>query len=255
MTTEPYNLHTSKTPMEQRGAPLALQFLSSSLSLLQKFAGSFLKGGLHCFLFCMSHGCLSSCNEAFWTRKLSLKQGVMSPCWQREWGVALRSEKGRSSRGVLFWETVLFLNQTKLKEKHYKAAVSESTIAVEKAIRHLPSTGVDLTARVLHPGPDAKDYHSPEVSFQNKIPIQHDAFSRCMQGFCISVFSNDLLTKAEDKCPPLRSPRSKVSKECFSRHGRGGVKQLLKFTEARELVCSELLYANEPVDMKRTNRL
>lgn len=67
-------------------------------------------------------GVFSSCNEAFWTRKLSLKQGVMSPCWQRERGFALRGGKGRSWRGVLFWETVLFRNQTKLKEKHYKAA-------------------------------------------------------------------------------------------------------------------------------------
>lgn len=85
----------------------------------------------------------------------------MSPCWQREWGFALRSGTGRSSRGVLFWETVLFLNQTKLKEKHYKAAIYKSTIAVEKAIQHLPRASVDLTARVLHPGPGGEDYQSP----------------------------------------------------------------------------------------------
>lgn len=160
MTTEPYNLRTSKTPMEQRG----LCSLYSSKVLHSVFCRSLpaysSRGVFTVFFSACPMGVFSSCNEASWTRKLSLKQGVMSPCWQRERGFALRSGKGRSSRGVLFWETVLFLNQTKLKEKHYKAAVSESTIAVEKAIRHLPSAGVDLTARVLHPGPGGEDYQS-----------------------------------------------------------------------------------------------
>ncbi len=88
------------------------------------------QGGVFSVFLACPMGVFSSCNEASWTRKLSLKQGVMSPCWQREWGFALLSGKGRSLRGVLFWETVLFLHQTKLKGKHYKVLVQELTILV-----------------------------------------------------------------------------------------------------------------------------
>lgn len=52
----------------------------------------------------------------------------MSPCWQREQGFALLSGKGRSLRRVIFWETVLFLNQTKLKGKCYKVLAEELAI-------------------------------------------------------------------------------------------------------------------------------
>lgn len=83
------------------------------------------------FLVCPM-GVFFSCNEASWTRKLSLKQGVMSPCWQRGWGFALLSGKGRSPRGVLFWETVSFLKQTELKGKHYKVLDQELTIVVQR---------------------------------------------------------------------------------------------------------------------------
>lgn len=88
------------------------------------------QGGVFTVFPACPMGVFFSCNEASWTTKLSLKQGVMSPCWQREWGFALLSRKGRSLRGVLFWETVLFLNQTKLKGKHYKVLVQELTTVV-----------------------------------------------------------------------------------------------------------------------------
>lgn len=131
LTTEPYNLHTSKTPfLWNSGGLLALQFVSSSTDSCVEVCRLITQGGVFTVFLACPMGVFSSCNEASWTRKLSLKQGVMSPCWQREWGFALLSGKGRSPRGVLFWETVLFLNQTKLKGKHYKVLVLELTITV-----------------------------------------------------------------------------------------------------------------------------
>lgn len=88
------------------------------------------QGGVFTVFLACPMGVFFSCNEASWTRKLSLKQGVMSPCWQSEWGFALLSGKGRSLRGVLFWETVLFLNQTNLQGNDYKVLVQELTITV-----------------------------------------------------------------------------------------------------------------------------
>lgn len=115
--------------MEQRGAArfTVCKFFTESCVEVCRLITQ--RGVFTVFLACPM-GVFSSCNEASWTRKLSLKQGVMSPCWQREWGFALLSGKGRSLRGVLFWETVLFLNQTKLKGKHYKVLVQELTIMV-----------------------------------------------------------------------------------------------------------------------------
>lgn len=133
LTTEPYSLHTSKTPLlwNSRGAArfLVPKFLAESCVEVCRLIT---QGGVFTVSLASPMGVFFSCNEASWTRKLSLKRGVMSPCWQREWGFALLGGKGRSPRGVLFWEAVLFLNQTKLKGKHYKVPVQKLTIVVQR---------------------------------------------------------------------------------------------------------------------------
>ena len=115
--------------MEQRGAArftVCKFFTESCVEVCRLIT----QGGVFTVFLACPMGVFLSCNEASWTRKLSLKQGVMSPCWQRERGFALLCGKGRSVRGVLFWETVLFLNQTKLKGKHYKVLVQGLTTVV-----------------------------------------------------------------------------------------------------------------------------
>lgn len=67
----------------------------------------------------------------------------MSLCWHREQGFSLLSGTGRSMKGVLFWETVLFLNQTKLEGRHYKALDREGDVVVHRKYSGIKK---DLTA-------------------------------------------------------------------------------------------------------------